>query len=380
MGSSQTVTVKYVIRAKFEIEGVVEKPDVIGAVFGQTEGLFGTELDLRELQKSGRIGRIEIELDSKQDRTTGAITIPTSLDRVSTAIIAASIESINRVGPCNARLTIEKLEDIRDARRRVIIDRAKAILHEWNIVSMPSTEEVFKEVSETLRIPDVVKYGPDELPAGPNIDAAKEVIIVEGRADVINLMRCGIQNVVALEGAKVPETIIKLSKEKECTALLDGDRGGDLILKELLQVTDVKYISRAPPGKEVEELKSKEIFNALQNKVPIDEFKARKPRERRKILVPKQIVEARKELEGTLEAVLFNEKMDQLERLPVSGLAEKLQQAEGIDTVVFDGVITQRLVDIANDKNVKYLVAARVSDVVKQPLKVHLLTFADLEG
>jgi len=380
MGSSQTVTVKYVIRANFEVEGVVEKPDVIGAVFGQTEGLFGTELDLRELQKSGRIGRIEIELQSKQDKTTGTITIPTSLDRVSTAIIAASIESINRVGPCEAKVTLEKLEDIRDARRRIIIDRAKTILHEWTIESMPSTEQVFREVSETLRVPEVEKYGPDELSAGPNVDSAKDIIIVEGRADVINLLRCGIQNVVALEGAKVPETIIRLSKEKECTALLDGDRGGDLILKELMQVTDVKYIARAPPGKEVEELPSREIFAALQNKVPIEEFKAKKVRERRKILVPKQIVEARKELEGTLEAVLFNEKMEQIERLPVSGLAEKLQQTEGVDTVVFDGVITQRLVDIANEKNVKFLVAARVSDVVKQPLKVHLLTFADVEG
>ena len=161
---------------------------------------------------------------------------------------------------------------------------------------------------------------------------------------------------------------------------MDGDRGGDLILKELLQVTDVKYIARAPPGKEIEECTSREIFAALQNKVPIDEVRARKRPERRKILVPKQIVEARKELEGTLEAVLFNEKMGQIERLPVSGLAEKLQQAEGVDTVVFDGVITQRLVDIANDKNIKFLVAARVSDVVKQPLKVHLLTFADVEG
>jgi DNA primase len=193
-------------------------------------------------------------------------------------------------------------------------------------------------------------------------------------------MRCGIENVVALEGAKVPETIIKLSKEKECTALLDGDRGGDLILKELLQVTDVKFISRAPPGKEVEELGSRDIFAALHNRVPIEEIRGRKPKERRKIIVPKQIVEARKELEGTLEAVLFNEKMEQLERLPVSQLAEKLQQIEGVDTIVFDGVITQRLVDLANDKNVKYLVAARVSDVVKQPLKVHLLTFADVEG
>jgi DNA primase len=380
MGSSQTVTVKYVVHAKFEVDGVVEKPDVIGAVFGQTEGLFGSELDLRELQKSGRIGRIEIELQSKQDKTTGAITIPSSLDRVSTAIIAASLESINRVGPCNAKVTLEKVEDIRDARRKVIIDRAKAILHEWNIISMPSTEEVFREVSETLKTAKVEKYGPDELPAGPNIDNAKEIIIVEGRADVINLMRCGIENVVALEGAKVPETIIRLTKEKETTALLDGDRGGDLILKELLQVADIKFVARAPPGKEVEELTSTEIFAALQNKVPIEEFKAKKVRERRKILVPKQIVEARKELEGTLEAVLFNEKMEQIERLPVRDLADKLQQTEGIDTVVFDGVITQRLVDIANERNVKFLVAARISDAVKQPLKIHLLTFADVEG
>jgi len=380
MGSSQTVTVKYVVHAKFEVDGVVEKPDVIGAVFGQTEGLFGSELDLRELQKSGRIGRIEIELQSKQDKTTGAITIPSSLDRVSTAIIAASLESINRVGPCNAKVTLEKVEDIRDARRKIIIDRAKTILHDWNIISMPSTEEVFREVSETLKTAKVEKYGPDELPAGPNIDNAKEIIIVEGRADVINLMRCGIENVVALEGAKVPETIIRLTKEKETTALLDGDRGGDLILKELLQVADIKFVSRAPPGKEVEELTSTEIFAALQNKVPIEEFKAKKVRERRKILVPKQIVEAKKELEGTLEAVLFNEKMEQIERLPVRDLADKLQQTEGIDTVVFDGVITQRLVDIANERNVKSLVAARVSDAVKQPLKIHLLTFADVEG
>ncbi len=380
MGSSQTVTVKYVVQAKFEVDGVVEKPDVIGAVFGQTEGLFGSELDLRELQKSGRIGRIEIELQSKQDKTTGTITIPSSLDRVSTAIIAASLESINRVGPCNSKVSLEKVEDIRDSRRKAIIDRAKAILHEWNIVSMPSTEEVFREVSETLKAPKVEKYGPDELPAGPNVDSAKEVIIVEGRADIINLLRLGIENIVALEGAKVPETIIRLTKEKPTTALLDGDRGGDLILKELLQVADVKFVARAPQGKEVEELTSTEIFSALQNKVPIEEFKAKKVRERRKILVPKQIVEARKELEGTLEAILFNEAMEQLERLPVRDLADKLQQVQSIDTVVFDGVITQRLVDIASEKNVKLLVAARISDTVKQPLKVHLLTFADLEG
>ncbi len=378
MGSSQTVTVKYVIRAKFEIEGVVEKPDVIGAVFGQTEGLFGPELDLRELQKSGRIGRIEISLQSKQDMTNGSITIPTSLDRVSTAILAASLESINRVGPCNSKVTLEKVEDIRDARRKLIITRAKEILHQWNIESMPSTEEIFREVSETLRIAKVEAFGKENLTAGPEVAASKEIIVVEGRADVLNLLRCGILNVIALEGAKIPEAIIGLCKEKEATAFLDGDRGGDLILKELLQVTAAKFIARAPKGKEVEELNCKEIMSALDRKVPMVPMQKKKGR--RKVMVPKQIVGIAKELEGTLEAVLLSEKMEQIGRLPVSELAESLKQAKDVDTIVFDGVITQRLVDLANQKKVKHLVAARVSDVVKQPLNVNLITFADIQG
>jgi len=376
MKSSQMVTVKYVIRAQFEIEGVVEKPDVIGAVFGQTEGLFGPELDLRELQKSGRIGRIEIDLESKQDKTTGTILIPSSLDRVSTAIIAASIESIDRVGPCSAKVTLKKIEDIRDARRRTIIARAKEVLHDWTIETMPGTDEIFREVSETLRLARVEKYGPEELTAGPDIENAKEIIIVEGRADVINLLKTGIQNVIAVEGAKIPETIIKLCREKEATALLDGDRGGDLILKELLQVTNVKYVARAPSGKEVEELSPKEIEAALQKRISLEKVKKERP----KILIPKQIIATTKELEGTLEAVLLNKKMKQIERLPVSELAEKLQKMKDVDTVIFDGVITQRLVDIASEKNIKYLVAARVSEAIKQPLGIHLLTFAEVEG
>jgi DNA primase len=375
-GTSQTFTIKYVIHAKFEIEGVVEKPDVIGAVFGQTEGLFGPELDLRELQKTGRIGRIEIELHSKNDRTTGSITIPTSLDRVSTALIAASVESINRVGPCGAKVSLERVEDVREARRKIIIDRAKEILHKWNIESMPSVDEVYKEISNTMKLGKVEKYGPEELPAGPGLDSSKEIVIVEGRADIINLMRCGINNTVALEGAKVPESIKKLSKEKECTALLDGDRGGDLILKELLQVTSIRYVARAPRGKEIEECNCKEISEALDNKISVTEvFKPK--RERPKTEVPEAIGKAAKALQGTLEAVLLNDKMEQIEQLPVSQLAEKLQQTSNVDTVIFDGIITQRIVDIAGEKNIKRIVASRISEAVKPVLNVELITYQD---
>ncbi len=381
MGPSQAVTVKYVIHAQFEIDGVVEKPDVIGAVFGQTEGLFGPELDLRELQKSGRIGRIEIDLQSKQDKTTGTILIPTSLDRVSSAIIAASLETINRVGPCAAQITVAKIEDIRDSRRKAIVERSKEILRDWTIETLPTTEEIFREVSETLRLARVEKYGPEELTAGPDVESARDIIIVEGRADVINLLKSGIQNVIALEGAKVPQTIINLCKEKETTALLDGDRGGDLILKELLQVTNVKYIARASKGKEVEDLTSKEIMTALQEREPVAKIKAKIVKKKRgRVLFPKPIVDSIEGLKGTLEAVLFNEKVEQMERLPVSQLAERLQQIKGVDTVVFDGVVTQRLVDIASERDIKHLVAARVSDVIKQPLGVHILTFADVGG
>lgn len=380
MGSSQTVTAKYIIKARFEVEGVVEKPDIIGAVFGQTEGLFGSELDLRELQKSGRIGRIEIELKSKGDRTYGTIIIPTSLDRVTTAIIAASLESINRVGPCASRITLERIEDVRDAKRKTIIERAKKILHEWTIETLPTAEEVYREVSETLRTARVEKYGPEELTCGPEIDSAKEIIIVEGRADVINMLRSGYQNVIALEGAKVPETIIKLTKEKEATALLDGDRGGDLIQKELLQVTNVKYIARAPEGKEVEDLTPNEISEALKKRKPVEEFYRRPRKKAGKKLVPKKIIEVAKNIEGTLEAVLLNGELKEIERLPVGELAEKLKEMEGVDTIVFDGVITQRLVDIAEEKGIKYLIAGRISEVVKQPLKMHLITFSEIYG
>ena len=352
---------------------------------------------MRELQKTGRIGRIEIDLHSKNDRTTGSITIPTSLDRVSTALIAASVESINRVGPCSAKVNLERIEDIREARRKVIIDRAKEILHRWNIESMPSVDEVYKEISDTMKVGKVEKYGPEELPAGPGLEGAKDIFIVEGRADIINLMRCGIFNTVALEGAKIPDSIKKITKERNATALLDGDRGGDLIQKELLQVTNVKFVGRAPRGKEIEECNCKEINDAIEGKVPVSELKEGKPQQQQqqppqappqppapkkvsipqppKIQVPDTISQAAKALVGTLEAVLLNEKLELIERLPVSQLAEKLQQVTGVDTIVFDGIITQRIVDIAADKSIKRIVASRISEAVKPALNVDLITF-----
>jgi len=367
---------KYIIKAKFVINGVVERHDIIGAIFGQTEGLFGPELDLRELQKSGRIGRINVKLKTSHNKTTGVITIPSGLDRASTAIIAATLESISRVGPYSVEVTLDRIEDLREEKRREIIERAKQILREWTVRRMPSTSEVLKEVYEALAPVKVVKYGPEGLPAGPDVEESDEVIIVEGRADVINLLRYGITNVVALEGVKVPESIIKLCEKKEATAFLDGDHAGDLILKELLQVAKVKYVARAPKGMEVEDLSHDEVVEALKRRVPVEELlRAKAP-----VKVPKKIADAVDELTGSLEAILYDEDFEEIERVPVSELAQRLKEVEGVHALVFDGVITQRILDIASERGIKMVVADRVSDVMKRPLDIQVLTFADVRG
>jgi len=377
--SQYTSTTKYIIKAKFEVEGVVEKPDVIGAIFGQTEGLFGPDLDLRELQKSGRIGRIEIDLESKHDKTTGTVIIPSSVDKVSTALIAAAIESVDRIGPCDSKILLERVEDVREEKRKAIMDKAKEILRKWVIEVTPSTEEILKEVSEAIRSAEVVGYGPEELPAGPEIEGTGSIIVVEGRADVINLLKCGIKNAIGLEGTKVPQSIIQLCKNKEVTAFLDGDRGGDLILKELMQVAELDYVARAPQGKEVEDLTPKELLKALREKVPLERVGVeRMPPPRPS--VPDEVMAAGRQLRGTLEAVIFDGSGKQITRIPVSELAEKISQIEGANTLLFDGVVTQRLIDLAENRNIKFVIGDRISEIAKRPINLKIMTMNELLG
>jgi DNA primase len=384
LGSSQPIIPKYVVKAAFEVDGVVEKSDVIGAIFGQTEGLFGPDLDLHELQKTGRIGRIEIQMEAKQDETRGSILIPSSLDKPITALTAAAVESVDRIGPCSARVTLTTIEDIRVTKRESIITRAQGILQKWVIESTPTIEQLTNKVSEAIKVSDIVSYGPEKLSAGPDVDSSKSIIIVEGRADVGVLLRSGLKNIIACEGTKVPETLKKLSKTKEVTAFLDGDRGGDLILKGLLQVAKVDYVARAPKGIEVEKLTPKQVLKALNEKIPVKKTRSRKPRrapagkKQRLMKVPQPIVSTASKLKGTLEAVLLDEKYEAITQMPVSDLCSKLQETEGVHTIVFDGVITQRLVDISGDKGVKRILGDRISGVIKRPVDIQLLTVSDI--
>ncbi|HMK46842.1 MAG TPA: DNA primase DnaG [Methanocella sp.] len=462
-------TTKYVIHAHISAEGVVERPDVVGAVFGQTEGLLGADLDLRELQKTGRIGRIEVNITSKYGKSSGNILIPSSLDKVETSILAAALETIDRVGPCISKITVTKIEDVRSSKRKQIIDRAKHILTDMFDNSVPESQEITDAVKAAVRVEEVTFI--DNLPAGPNVLDSDAILVVEGRADVLNLLKFGIKNAIAVEGTNVPQLVAELSKKKTVTVFTDGDRGGELILKELLQVADVDYVARAPDGKGVEELTQKEIVKSLRSKVPVEqvievpqgrrrsklaaqaqekqqaaeaaqrteaqaalaqqpakereypqreyqhrEYPQRESRERsesrgdmprrkslrrseerserserserrdyresreqqapsRKEKEPTEFDGIMKELSGTLSARLLDTNKNVIATVAVRDLANTLKESNGdVKSVVFDGVITQRMLDIAAEKNLETLVGVKMGSVVKQPANLKVIT------
>jgi DNA primase len=462
MAKTYIDTVKYLVYTNVEIGGLVEKPDVVGAIFGQTEGLLGDELDLRDLQKNGRIGRIEVDLSGKDGKTTGVIKIPSSLDMVETCIIAAALETVDRVGPCEARLRITKVEDTRNLKRKQLVDRAKGLLKNLLNTEIPESKEISQLVRDEVKTAEIVEYGQDRLPAGPTIDRSNEVVFVEGRADVVNLLKNDVTNVIAIGGAKVTRTIVELSKRKEVTLFLDGDRGGDIILNELAQGgVDIDFVSRAPAGLEVEELTRKELIKYLRNRTPFEQTGkgGRGGPERRVVETPKfrqepqperiefepQRMEPRSEpvraeprpepvrmearpepqrqmeqrmdrrprrrdstdeyapdiprldvdepkaepsrslskdelmkeldsLANTLKARFYNGSLSMVSEVPVRDVIKSLSETRDVHAIVFDGIITQRLADLASKQGVKLLIGLKIGNVNKVPDNIEIIT------
>jgi len=396
--------VKYMVRAKVEVEGLVDKHDIVGAIFGQTEGLFGSEFDLRDLQEKGRIGRISVEVRQQGSKTVGEILVPSNLDRVETALVAAMLEFIDKVGPFNAKIRVFDIVDVRREKLRKVVERAKEILQTMIKEKEVDVKEVLQEVEASAKAAELIAYGPERLPAGPEVDKSDTIIIVEGRADVINLLRYGYKNAVALEGARgeIPKTIVELSKNKKTIAFLDGDRAGDMILKELTRVAKIDLVARAPPGREVEELTGKEIAKALKNAVPLEVYiqqlkevaeKAEEVVERAlttipeaeavsEIQLPEAVLKTIDFLRGTLESVIYDKSWNEVARVPVKDLVDKLigEDLAEVYAVVMDGVITQRLLDVASAKGIKVIVGARVGAISRKPTDVIMLTYEDLKS
>ena len=413
-----TGIVKYHVKLKFEVDGLVEKADIIGAIFGQTEGLLGPEMNLNELQKVSKVGRIEVNVDTKSNMAKGDAVIPMSTDISTAALIAAAIESIDKVGPFQAKFALSGIDDIRAIKKKVIVDRAKKIVQEWATKTISEGEEMLKDVYDASKPGKLTAFGKAQLACGTGVFDSDWIILVEGRADVINLLRAGFDNAIAIEGAKIDETIVKLTEGKKVIAFLDGDRAGDLILKELHGVVNIDKVLRAPTGREVEECTPLEIAEILKEgmlfaganghegreTLPQQQQHDRKHQtkrdrqehgmeEEREMQVGSggsnittlednsDILSAVKEvypqINETLEAVVLDGSMKILLKVPVSDVVKKLDRTEGGKMLVLDGIVTQRLVDAADKVGIEYIVGHRTGEL-KKSTDVRVRTFGDM--
>ena len=393
MAKVSPVSIKYMIRAKFVAEGALEKPDVIGALFGQTEGLLGSELEMRELQKEGKIGRIEVDLERNDKKTTGMIMIPTALDQSETTLIAAAIETIERMGPSDAQIEVEKIEDVRGTKRDYIIERAKDLMKK--IEGSTDSREISHTVKTSAKMALIQQYGDEKLPCGDLTDS--EIIVVEGRADVLNLLRNGVNNVIAMNGTKLPESIKELSKKKEITLFVDGDRGGKLIVKNVMDNAKIKEIAIAPDGKEVEELTGKEILMALRKKVTASDFLffENKNNERQNrydynkyeekksdsindnnknnnedINLTEEMKDKIKEIaktnKGTGKTLFLDENLRIVKEISTKALASTLRRvrkSEKSIILVIDGTATMHMINAAEDAGCQVILASNFSAV-----------------
>ena len=423
-----TGIVKYHVKLKFDVDGLVEKADIIGAIFGQTEGLLGPEMNLNELQKVSKVGRIEVNVETKGNMTKGDALIPMSTDISTAALIAAAIESIDKVGPFPAKFGLVGIDDIRAIKKKVIVDRAKKIVQDWATRTISEGDEMLKDVYDASKPGKLTSFGKAQLACGTGVFDSPWIILVEGRADVVNLLRAGYDNAIAIEGARIDETVTKLTEGKRVVAFLDGDRAGDLILKELHGVVKIDKVLRAPTGKEVEECTPLEISEILKDvfssEVPSiqqpvypthqpshhqqqhhyerrnyrrerdqqedyrappsrqpEALESEQPAKGTLVEDSAEIVSAVRDvypqINETLEAVLLDGSMNTLLKVPVSEVIKRLNSAEGGKLLVIDGIVTQRLVDAADRAGIEYIVGHRMTDL-KKPSDIRIRTFGDI--
>jgi DNA primase len=401
-------TTKYLIHISLTAEGVVEKPDVVGAIFGQTEGLLGEDLDLRDLQRTGRVGRIDVQITSKKGETKGEILISTSLDRAETAILAASLETLDRVGPCIAHVMVQSIEDIRVVKRKKIVERAKEILLDRFEDGTIDSDELLDDVRQSIRVQKIGSIGEEKVPAGPNVQDSDAIIVVEGRADVLNLLRYGIKNAVAVEGTHIPRIVEELCEKKTATAFFDGDRGGELILRELLQVADIDFVAFSPKGKSVEDMARKEVIKTLRNKVPVeyirDQYLEDSDELPAEIRMPpvsddthglagkkaKQSAGMKKTGEGstgplTLRdhihgvkghnlARFLNDNLTVVKELKSDEVEKAVETVDNTATgLVVDRAVDQKLLDQLVGKGIAYVAAKDFKGIIKRPLSIRLM-------
>jgi len=374
-----TGIVKYHVKLSFEVDGLVERADIIGAIFGQTEGLLGPEMNLNELQRVSKVGRIEVNTFNTDNTTKGDALLPMSTDIDTCSLIAAAIESIDKVGPFDSSFKLDAIDDVRASKKEDIVKRAKEIKQKWATNSVSEGDEMLKTVHEN-NSDKITTYGPKKLHCSTGVFNSPWIILVEGRADIINLLRAGYENALAFEGGRIDESIKELCDKKErVVAFTDGDRAGGFILKELKSLVKVDVELRADEGIEVEELTPKRVDEILSpvakqitQELEAPLLKNEDDTSLAEICKPKY-----SDLNESLEAIALDSDANEVFKIPISELVPKISGQSGIKYLFLDGIITQRLFDAAKEAGIESIVGHRTAKLTHTD-GISLKTFRDL--
>ena len=380
---------KYLIKADLKVNGNVQRKDIIGAIMGQTEGLLGEELELRKLQRTARIGHVDVEVKSSGGKVNGEILIPSSMDNVETAIIASSLETIDRIGPCAAKIVVTEIQDVRSTKVNAVIDRAKDLLLDMVNSGDAATKTVIEEVRSVLTVGTAKNY--HGLTCGPNVESSDSLIIVEGRNDVRNLLNFGVKNAISCDGAgSIKQELIDLANGKANVILaIDGDRGGEMLFRQLNETLKIDFVAQAPVGQEWELLPQKTVTKCLSQKIEAGKFAAQLPEDE-----PTEDADAWLEDMETEEAPAeVHEYFDHIAELKTNNavfvnvdgtvsdavtptkLAAAAEEADGAVAIVLNGPVSDRILDIASEAAIETVVGTKegkgfsVRDDVKAWLK-----------
>ena len=374
-GKSSKV-MKYLIKADLKVNGNVQRKDIIGAIMGQTEGLLGDDLELRKLQRTARIGHVDVEVKSSGGKVSGEILIPSSMDNVETAIIASSLETIDRIGPCAAKITVTEIQDVRSTKVNAVIDRAKDLLLVMVNSGDAATKTVIEEVRSVLTVGTAKNY--HGLTCGPNVESSDSLIIVEGRNDVRNLLNFGVKNAISCDGAgTIKQELIDLAATKENVILaIDGDRGGEMLFRQLNETIKIDFVAQAPVGQEWELLPQKTATKCLSQKVETSKFAAKLPAD-----APTEDADAWLDEEAEDEAeeapAEVHEYFDHIADLKANNavfvkvdgtvtdavgpknLAAAAVEADGAVAIVINGAVSDRILDIASEASIETVIGTK---------------------
>ncbi|MFL2956536.1 MAG: hypothetical protein CND29_03185 [Marine Group II euryarchaeote MED-G36] len=366
---------KYVIHATIKADGTVARKDVVGAIFGQTEGLLGEELQLRKLQRTGRIGHVDVNLNNNKGRVKGEIILTSSIDQVSTAVIGAALETIDRIGPCKAIIRVQRIENVNSAKRDTVIDRAKSLLMGMIEAGSDESRNILDEVRSVLTVDTEIEI--NGMTAGPNVKNSEAIIIVEGRNDVRNLLKFGIKNAIAMMGSGVKPELVELAKSKKnVTAFLDGDRGGKLLLMEISGSLgkSLTHVAIAPQSREVEHLEGKVVTKCLNQKEAAGKVTSRIQAEIAKeddasVGRGSAALEAPDDVKGWAEmldglkrnqAIIVLEDGSGTDPVGASGLEAALADSDGATGLVFAGKVNDRIFELASGAGISNVLGKTV--------------------